>query len=105
MNAKLTSEALRSIALDPQLDEVALKILLWMLSHPDEPTFGITRILEISRYQRLSGVRNAMDLLRQAQYVSLVGEGADGLELYQASRKPCFDDFGMYSGEHSEGER
>jgi hypothetical protein len=105
MHAKLTSEVLRSIALDPQLDEVALKILLWMLSHPGEPKFGIKRILEISHYQRLSGVRGAMDLLRQAQYVSLVGEDAEGLELYQASPKPCFDDFGMYSGKHSEGER
>jgi hypothetical protein len=94
MHAELNSETLRAMLRDPNLyDEAALKILLWMLSHPGAPVFGLKAILPNSRYQRLSGVRRAVAVLRQAGYASLVGKGHDGLEAYQASPRPVFHDF------------
>lgn len=94
MHPELNSETLRAILRDPNLrDEAALRILLWMLSHPGAPAIGPKAILPHSGYQRPSGVRGAMDVLRQAGYVSLVGRGADGLEEYLASPTPVFDDF------------
>jgi predicted methyltransferase len=102
MHADLNSETLRAMARDPMLyDEAFYSILLWMLSHPGQPAFSLSSIVGNSRYQRLGGARNAMDTLRRAGYVTVVGKDEQGLELYQASPKPCFDDLGVYVGEHA----
>jgi hypothetical protein len=105
MHADISSETLCAMARDPSLyDDKFYSILLWMLSHPGQPTFGLRSILENSRYQTLTGARGLMNSLRQARYVTMIGRDAEELELYQASPKPCFDDFGMYSAD-PEGER
>lgn len=101
MHPDLTPETLRAIARDPMLYDASLySILLWMLSHPGERTFSLSLILENSSYQRLGGAKSTVDTLRRAGYVTLVGKGTDGLELYLASPKRCFDDFDLYSDQH-----